>query len=122
MRGVTLIEVLIVVAILGLMSAAVAVAVIPTGERAKVDIAVQNARALRNAALQWRTTFAKADCPTVPTLLRDKVLDRSGKTQDPWGAAYRIKCEDDEIYVSSLGKDGKEGSPDDITEPAKEGR
>ena len=119
-RGVTLIEVLIVVTILGLISAAIAIAVIPTGDRARRDLAEQNARALRAAALQWRSTIARAGCPSVMQLRQDRGLDRSAKTEDPWGKPYKIACDDDEIYVSSAGRDGKEGSADDIVEPGRE--
>src|SRR5882672_4057650 len=55
-RGVTLVEVLIVVAIMSLIATTVVVAVIPKFQKAQEDTALNSARELRNAVMRWRAT------------------------------------------------------------------
>lgn len=115
-RGVTLIEVLIVVAILSLIAAGVSVAVIPKFNQARVDTAKTNAREIRMAVNRWKARNNDG-CPTISQLVQDKEIDSASKTDDPWGSAYRITCGDDEVTVVSPGPDKKEGSADDIKVP-----
>ena len=120
-RGVTLVEVLIVVAIMALMAGAVVVAVIPKFKGAQVDIAAQSAREIRNAVTRYRARGTDT-CPTVAQLQTEKEIDSASKPDDPWGSQFKIECADDEIYVISLGPDKKEGTADDISVPKKAGR
>jgi len=120
-RGVTLVEVLIVVAIMSLIATTVVVAVIPKFQKAQEDTALNSARALRNAAASWRAARGGDECPTVAQLRADKEIDTAAKTDDPWGSQFKISCADDEITVSSPGRDKKEGSADDLSVPAKGG-
>src|SRR6476469_5489752 len=64
-RGVTLVEVLIVIAIMSLIATTVVVAVIPKFQKAQEDTALNSARALRNAAASWRAARGGDECPTV---------------------------------------------------------
>jgi general secretion pathway protein G len=116
-RGVTLVEVLIVVAIMSLIAAGVVVAVIPKYKKAQMDTAEQNAREIRSAVARWRATRGGEDCPSVTQLVADKEIDTASKTDDPWGSQYKILCGDDEVTVSSPGADKKEGTSDDISVP-----
>ncbi len=116
-RGVTLIEVLIVVAILSLIAAGVTVAVLPKFKQAQIDTATTNAREIRNAVNRWRATHGGGECPTVSQLVQDKEIDSASKTTDPWEQPFKIQCQDDETIVSSPGPDKKEGSADDIVIP-----
>ena len=118
-RGVTLIEVLIVVAILSLIAASVTVAVLPKFRQAQVDTASTNAREIRNAVNRWRAGHGGSDCPTVSQLVQDKEIDSASKTTDPWEQQFKIQCLDDETVVSSPGPDKKEGTQDDIMIPSK---
>lgn len=111
-RGVTLVEVLIVVAIMALIAGGVSFLVLPRYREAQVKTAKTNARNIRNVATQH--VAMKGDCPTVQTLIADKELDSAGDTKDPWGGEFTIKCEGDDITVSSPGPDKKAPSPDDI--------
>ena len=56
-------------------------------------------------------------CPSVSQLLSDKEIDSVSKTDDPWGSAFKISCTDDEVFVSSYGRDKKEGTADDLSVP-----
>ncbi len=120
-RGVTLIEVLIVVAIISLIAAGVTVAVLPKFRQAQIDTATTNAREIRNAVNRWRAMRGGDECPSVSQLLQDKEIDSASKTTDPWDSNYNIKCVDDETIVTSPGPDKKENSKDDIVVPEKRG-
>jgi general secretion pathway protein G len=120
-RGVTLVEVLIVVAIMSLIATTVVVAVIPKFKDAQIQTAGQSAREIRNAVTRYRSRGTD-QCPTVTQLVSEKEIDSASKLDDPWGSAFKIECADDEIYVTSLGPDKKEGSPDDIVIPKKVAR
>jgi prepilin-type N-terminal cleavage/methylation domain-containing protein len=116
-RGVTLVEVLIVVAIMSLIATTVVVAVIPKFQKAQEDTALNSAREIRNAVVRWRATRGGDQCPTVSQLVTDKEIDTASKIDDPWGSAFKIECTDDEVTVSSPGRDKKEGSADDLAVP-----
>ena len=116
-RGVTLIEVLIVVAILSLIAAGVTVGILPKFTEAQVKTTEQNAREIRNAANRWRALKGGADCPTVSQLVQDKEIDQASKTDDAWGSVYVIKCTDEDVVVMSPGRDKIAGSADDIVVP-----
>lgn len=119
-RGVTLIEVLVVLAIITTVSAIIGFAVLPKLARAKLDSAVQSAKTIRTAAeafLEMDST--DGNCPTVKILLDAKQI-KADATDDPWGTPYRIVCEDGgEIHVYSNGKDKQENSKDDIRDDFK---
>lgn len=119
-RGVTLVEVLIVVSIMSLIATAVVVAVIPKFKGAQVDVAGQSAREIRNAVTRYRARGTET-CPTVAQLQSEKEIDQASKPDDPWGSPFKIECADDEVYVISLGPDKKEGTADDISVPKKAG-
>jgi general secretion pathway protein G len=118
MRGVTLVEVLIVVAIMSLIATTVVVAVIPKFRQAQIDTALNSAREIRGAVTRWRARGGD-QCPTVAQLVSDKEIDTASKTDDPWGSAFKIICTEDEVVVTSPGPDKKEGSQDDLSVPAK---
>jgi len=115
-RGVTLIEILIVLAIIGLIAGGVAMTAIPQFQKAQVQTTKQSAQQLRNAAQLWRTTGG-GDCPSVETLKRDKQLEATSKLSDAWDQPFKILCDDDETTVISAGPDKKEGTTDDIRVP-----
>jgi general secretion pathway protein G len=116
-RGVTLVEILVVVAIMGLVAAGVGFAVIPKFKQAQIDTTSNSMREIRNAAARWKALKGGDDCPTVSQLKQDKEIDSASKLEDAWGSAYKIQCTDDEIIVTSPGPDKKEGTADDIAIP-----
>ena len=120
-RGVTLIEVLIVVAILSLIAAGVSVAVLPKFKETQIKTAQTNALEIRNAVNRWRAARGGSECPTVSQLVQDKEIDSASKVDDPWGSQYKIQCVEDETIVTSPGPDKKENTKDDIVVPKKAG-
>ena len=116
-RGVTLIEVMIVVVILGLIAGGVAVAVFPKFKEAQIKTTKTSAMELRRATEMWRGLHASDQCPSLEQLRTDKALDTASKLTDAWDSPFKITCEDDETIVQSNGPDKKEGTADDIHVP-----
>lgn len=116
-RGVTLFEVLIVVAILAMIAGGVAFFALPQFNKAKIDTAKGAARVVRQAASQWRATNNETECPSISQLVQDKLLDPGQNTADPWGQPFGISCTDEDVTVVSNGPDRKRGTKDDITIP-----
>ena len=123
-RGLTLIEIMVVVAILGLLAAMIVPNVIGQGEKAKVDIARANMSSIANALKMYK--LDNNDYPTTeeglealverPSSAEEGEYNPSGYLdkvpEDPWGNEY--------VYISpgtdgspfdlySLGADGAEG-------------
>lgn len=116
-RGVTLFEVLIVVAILAMVAGGVAVFALPRFQDSQKKTAEAGARTIRMAVQQWQAANNETSCPTISQLIQDKQLDTGQNTNDPWGNAYSLSCTDDEVTVTSNGPDKKKGSKDDIAVP-----
>lgn len=116
-RGVTLIEILIVLAIIGLIAGGVAVVAIPKFQQARIDQAKIDARTIHPIAEKWRIDHPGDECPTVERLRAERELSSAAKITDPWDSPYKILCSDDEVVVSSFGPDKKEGTQDDIRIP-----
>ena len=90
-RGMTLVEIMIVVVIMALIATAVGVAVLPALSGAKEDIAQQNVAAIKQAAIAY-ILDGGSGCPTVDDLIDDRKLDEDTDPQDPWGNAYELEC------------------------------
>jgi general secretion pathway protein G len=116
-RGVTLIEVLIVVAIIAMVAGGVAVFALPRFRDAQKSSAETGARVIRAAVQNWQATTNEATCPSVSQLVQEKHLDPGANTSDPWGTAYILNCTDDDVIVTSAGPDKKKGTKDDIVVP-----
>jgi general secretion pathway protein G len=116
-RGVTLFEVLIVVAILAMVAGGVAVFALPRFQDSQKKTAEAGARTIRMAVQQWQAANNETSCPTISQLIQDKQLDTGQNTNDPWGQAYSLNCTDDEVTVMSNGPDKKKGGKDDISVP-----
>lgn len=120
-RGLTLIEIMVVVAIIGMLAAMIVPNVIGQGEQAKVDLAKSNMASIASALDMFRLHNSRY--PTTEEGLR-ALVERPGSArswpeggylprlpQDPWGSQY--------VYISpgssgaydliSLGADGVEG-------------
>lgn len=116
-RGVTLFEVLIVVAILALVSSGVALSALAILERVKIREAEKGARVVRASVKAWWTLQNDPGCPTLDDLIRDGVLDRDSTRTDPWGQTWRLECGERDVTVVSLGPDRTPQTDDDIRIP-----
>ncbi len=115
-RGVTLIEILIVLAIVGLIAGGVAVVAIPKYAEAQKKQAKNDVIAIHPIAEKYRVDHP-GQCVTVEQLRAERELAASSKITDPWETPYAIRCAEDETYVLSFGPDKKEGTADDIRIP-----
>jgi general secretion pathway protein G len=116
-RGVTLVEVLIVVAIIAMVAGGVAVFALPKFKEAQKTTAKTGARVIRTAVQSWQMSNNEVACPTISQLVQEKTLDPGTNTTDPWGSAYVLTCTEDDVMVTSIGPDKKRGTPDDIRVP-----
>ncbi len=116
-RGVTLFEVLIVVAILALVAGSVGAAAITYLDRAKQRTAESNARAIRASLKTWWIEHDRNECPGVEDLIAEGGLDRDSPRNDPWGEVWRVECSEQDATVISAGRDRKLGTADDIRVP-----
>ena len=116
-RGVTLMEVLVVVAIMSLIAAGVGIAAYEYWNETRVRTAMTDARTLRGAVKSWWVLTGNDGCPTVAQLVRGRVLDADSARADPWGSPWRIECSEGEVSVISDGPDRKAGTEDDIRAP-----
>ena len=119
-RGVSLIEILIVVAIMSLIAAAVGVGAYRSWREAQVKTATFNARTLRGAVKQYWVTTDNGGCPTVTDLIEARTLDEDSPRKDPWGKPWRIECSEDRGGEGADGTEQRSGTEDDISVPPRE--
>ena len=117
-RGMTLIEIMVVITILGLIAAAVGVAVIPKLDEARQDRARLDIASIQNAMKLYYTKKGKyTDTATgLRALVETQNLDKL--PVDPWGNEYTYMNEGGKPVITSYGADGVAGGegPDaDIT-------
>lgn len=105
------------VALLAVLVGGALLLVRPGLEADKSDAATRDAMRIRDAALELRDRGAPAGCPTLSQLVHEKQLDSQSRFDDPWGGRFRIECKDDDVSVSSAGRDRKVGTDDDIRVP-----
>jgi general secretion pathway protein G len=115
--GVTLVEVLIVVAIMAMLAGGVAFAVLPRMADARLKTAKQGAQQIRSIVQTWQTENG-GECPSLSQLKKDGFMDKGGNTDDPWNKPFKLTCTGDDIVVRSNGPDQKPGTADDIVVPA----
>lgn len=111
-RGMTLIEIIVVIAILSMLMTVVGVAVIPMMQQAKVDKAKLDISNI-NSAL--KTYYAKKgkypDTGTgLKALVDAQILDKT--PIDPWDHEYVYLLDSGKPEIKSYGEDGSEGGAD----------
>jgi general secretion pathway protein G len=108
-RGMTLIEIMVVITILGLIAAAVGVAVIPKLDEAKVDTARLDIGNIQGALKLYYAK--KGNYPDTATGLKALVDTNNLESipKDPWGNDYMYLNEGGKPVVISYGADGAQG-------------
>jgi len=114
--GFTMLEIMIVIAIIAAIGAGVGVAVFSQFKKAQVKIAKQRVKEV----MQGVTTFMidNNNCPKgMDDLVAQKYIAR-GAAKDPWGKDFTLKCpgtqDPDSADISSAGPDKQDGTQDDI--------
>lgn len=116
-RGLTLVEIMVVIAILGLLMSVIAFNVVASADDADVEACrLQIDTIEQKLGQHYASTNPKA-WPTTSEGLDKiaKLLPNGEVPVDPWGNPYVYKCCDDNnppYEIISLGKDGAEGGED----------
>jgi general secretion pathway protein G len=116
-RGLTLVELVIVITIIGMLTAAISVGVMAAKKKADVGTTNTACNSVRSATILWKNSHPGDDCPTVEQLKQEGLLEKGFSSKDPWGNVFKVTCDVDEITCSTFGPDRKEGTDDDIHVP-----
>jgi general secretion pathway protein G len=116
-RATTLVEVLIVVAIIAMVAGGVGVAAFAYWGKAKLKTTATDARTVRHAVRAWRMEHDAAGCPKFDELRQAGMLESDGRSGDAWGQPWHIQCSESDVSVVSAGEDHKLDTPDDIRVP-----
>lgn len=114
--GMTLIEIMVVVSIIGLMMGTVGVMAYGRYKKAQVTNAKQIINNIKQALVHYAMDN-KDPCPKdLNELYTQKLIDKEPK--DPWGQELIFKCpgehDTESADISSNGPDRKEGTADDL--------
>ncbi len=108
-RGMTLIEIMVVITIIGLIAAAVTVAVLPQLQKAQVDRANLDIKSIEGALKLYYAR--KGNYPDTALglkgLVDQQILDKV--PQDPWNHDYVYVLERGKPIITSYGRDGVPG-------------
>ncbi len=110
-RGMTLIEIMVVLVILGLIAGSIGFAVFERLKDAQVRTAKLEAKALSDAVDLYHVEMGQ--WPDSLTILAPKFIKDLHK--DPWGSDYQYVRTGDGYDVYSYGPDKAQGGGDDIT-------
>jgi general secretion pathway protein G len=115
----TLTEIIIVITIIGSLTAAIGYGLFSRAENGRFQLARTQGQNLRSSARTWKMQNTESDeCPTFEALRKASLADKVDPA-DPWGKKWKIVCTESDIAVISPGKDTKEGTEDDIRVPEK---
>jgi general secretion pathway protein G len=108
-RGMTLIEIMVVITIIGLIAAAVTVAVVPRLQEAQVSRAKLDISSIEGSLKLYYAK--KGNYPDTATglkgLVDQQILDKM--PQDPWNHDYVYVLERGKPIITSYGRDGVPG-------------
>lgn len=115
----TLVELLVVVAILGILATMAVVGLADKPDVAREKACTSSVQAIKQAAVVYDTEHGR-----MPKSMDDLIKENSngvaaldggeGAKYDPWGNEYKLEIKGKKIVVISAGADGEFGSEDDI--------
>ncbi len=126
-KAFSLMELMIVIIILGLLSALVLPNLTGKSEQAKQKLVCIQLKTISNALKEFKIEFGKypqteeglkalvenPDPQNYTNYPNGGYLDGKKEPRDPWGNTYIYILEDGEFDIISLGADGKEGGEDE---------
>jgi general secretion pathway protein G len=116
-RGLTLVELVIVITIIGVLTAAISIGVMKAKAQADRGTTSTACNTLRSATILWKNAHPGEDCPTTDQLKQEGLVEKAFSSKDPWGNQFKLTCEVEEITCQTNGPDHKEGTDDDIRVP-----
>jgi general secretion pathway protein G len=116
-RGLTLVELVIVITIIGVLTAAISIGVMSAKKKADIGTTGTACNPARGATVMWKNAHPSEDCPTIDQLKQEKLLGSDFSAKDPWGNPIKLSCDSDEVTCTTAGPDKKEGTDDDIKVP-----
>jgi general secretion pathway protein G len=114
--GFTLLEIMIVLAIIAMIAGGVGVALFNKFKKAQISTTKIRVKAVRDAVTQYM--IETPSCPkSMDELLSGKYIDKD-KMKDTWGSNIVLKCpgtnDTEGADVSSPGPDKQDGTADDV--------
>ena len=114
--GMTMLEIMIVLAIIGLVTSVIGVGVYANWKKSQIKVARIAVNEIAQKTIQYMTDNSN-ECPkSVDDLVAQKYIPK--KQKDPWNRDFILRCPGtiatDGFDVISLGPDGQEGTADDI--------
>src|SRR5581483_9645055 len=120
-RGCNLIEILILLAIIGLIEVAIGVAALGHLTRARQAHTLQEMRAVEWAVVRWQERGPGQCPPSLQALVRAGLLNRGPR--DGWGRPLRlVRCDRAGLALYSVGPDGVAHTRDDVLSWAAQDR
>jgi prepilin-type N-terminal cleavage/methylation domain-containing protein len=116
-RGFSLIEIVVAIAIIAMISASITIAVVHYKTMAEVKLTTANAETIRAGVKSWWIEHDAATCPTITHLVADGALDRGKVDRDAWRGSWQLSCAENDVTVVSAGPDKQLGTEDDIRVP-----
>lgn len=128
-RAFTLMELLLVMAILVIMGGMVSFAFLNIGRNATMDLTLNQIKTFEKACLNFKLTHQRfpnqlADLIAVPSGMtqrqwRGPFLDAPQIPLDPWGNAYSYQADElnNRVFIRSAGPDRQMNTADDIPDP-----
>jgi general secretion pathway protein G len=112
----TMLEIMIVLALIGLVMSAVGVGVFQSFKKGQRKVAQAQVNDIAAKVVQYMSDNS-SECPKgIDDLVAQKFLPK--KQKDPWGREYILRCpgqiNTDGSDIISVGPDGQEGTADDV--------
>jgi general secretion pathway protein G len=115
--GFSLLEIMIVLALIGMIGAGVAVVVNRSFQNAKLKIAKERIKEISQGVTTYMID-SNSSCPKgLDDLVAQKYVARAS-AKDPWGKEFTLRCpgqnDTDGADITSAGPDKADGTADDI--------
>lgn len=111
-RGMTLIEIMIVLAIMAAVMGGVLAGIMPALKRSKINQAKMGGGTVQTYAIMYAEEN-RGEAPSVQQLIDQGFLQEQ-QAQDPWNNTYAIEGDGNSLTVVSSGPDGTMGNEDDV--------